>query len=94
MLLTMGSTGTSFFDFIFSKLSEGDYEKYYNFVVVFTVVETIIKLILFILVVRFLIVVPSSCKRKADSLESIEESLVMISEQNKNTKSMNDELQK
>ncbi len=90
----MENSSAVFWDIIFRKLSEGNLEKYYNMVVWMTIAEAIIGIILFILVVRFLIVVPSACKRKADALESIEESLIMISEQNKNIKSKDDEMQK
>ena len=55
-----------------------------------TIIVTIIRIILFVLIVRFLIVVPSQCKRKADALESIDESLIMMSEQNKNQKPKED----
>ena len=79
-----------FFDIIFKKLAGGDINQYYSMVYAWTIIVTIIRIILFVLIVRFLIVVPSQCKRKADALESIDESLIMMSEQNKNQKPKED----
>ncbi len=83
MFLSIGNTDSVFLDYIFRKIAGGDSEKYYSMVLTAQIIETIIGIILFILIVRFLIVVPSECKRKADALESIDESLIMLAEKDK-----------